>query len=198
MNGPSHSTLLERIDGLDEARVFRVDEADLGHQQHARVEVLAAEALDEGLAALAPGTARGSWRGSCRRAPRQMRRAFGRLPRTAAILASRSQAAQHISDDEVCTRARVRSSHMPASGWSWKRQACSPIAFERGEVARVGATEQAMVEERLRRAENDVAVDVVLEVLVGLVADAHRTHAAVARPASARSLSVRVCSRPMP
>ncbi len=33
-----------------------------------------------------------------------------------AILASRSQAAQLISAELVWTRARVRSSHMPASG----------------------------------------------------------------------------------
>src|SRR6185436_13832852 len=45
---------LERIDGLDEARILRVDEADLGHEKDARIEVLAAEALDEGLPAFAP------------------------------------------------------------------------------------------------------------------------------------------------
>ncbi len=53
-------------------------------------------------------------------------------------------------------------------------------ALELGEIARVGAPEQAMVEESLRCAENDVAVDVVLDVLERLVADAHRRHAAVA------------------
>ena len=55
MNGPSAQRPLERLDGADEARVARIEETDLGHQQHAGVEVLAAEALDEGLALLAPG-----------------------------------------------------------------------------------------------------------------------------------------------
>ena len=53
--------------------------------------------------------------------------------------------------------------------------------LESGEVGGVGAAKEAVVVEGLRRAEDDVAVDVVLEVLVRLVADAHRTHAAVAR-----------------
>ena len=35
-----------------------------------------------------------------------------------ATLASRSHATQLMRADEVCTRARVRSSHMPASGVS--------------------------------------------------------------------------------
>ena len=41
---------------------------------------------------------------------------FSACPTTVAIFASRSHAAQHISDDDVCTRVRVRSSHIPASG----------------------------------------------------------------------------------
>ena len=179
MNGPSDSTLLERIDGLDEARVVRVDEADLGHQQHAGVEVACRRSSRRRPAASRSTTARGSWRGSCRRGCARSP-AFVTWPSTAAILASRSHAAQHISDDEVCTRARVRSSHIPASGWSWKRQACSPMPSSSAKSRSVGAPEQAMVEERLRRAEDDVAVHVVLEVLEGLVADPHRAHAAIA------------------
>ena len=49
-----------------------------------------------------------------------------------------------------------------------------------------------MVEEGLRRAEDDVAVDVVLEVLDGLVADAHRPHAAIPGRATARLLGERL------
>ena len=39
-------------------------------------------------------------------------------PRCAAILASRSHPAQHITLEKVCTRGVPRSSQMPASGWS--------------------------------------------------------------------------------
>ena len=53
--------------------------------------------------------------------------------------------------------------------------------FQSREVRGVGATKETVVVEGLRRAENDVAVDVVLEVLVRLVADAHRAHAPVSR-----------------
>ena len=127
MKGPSQSARLEGGDGLDEARIGRLDEAHLGHQQNARVEVPAAEALDEGLARLAPGLLEDLRRGRSSARSRQNGTRSG-APTTAAILARRSQAAQHISDEEVWTRARVRSSHMPASGWSCIAQACSPTA----------------------------------------------------------------------
>ena len=77
-------------------------------------------------------------------------------------------------------RARAQLPH-PGVGLIVEAPGLLAHAFELGEVAQVGTTEQPMVEERLRRAENDVAVHVVLEVLEGLVADPHRTHAAIAR-----------------
>jgi hypothetical protein len=52
-------------------------------------------------------------------------------PRRSAIRASRSHAAQHITLEKVCTRARVRSSQMPASGWSWSFQAWLPTRSRR-------------------------------------------------------------------
>jgi hypothetical protein len=55
--------------------------------------------------------------------------------------------------------------------------------------------QQPVVVEGLRRAEHDAAVDVVLEVLVRLVAHAHRAHAAVAGRAR-RCDSGSVSSRP--
>ena len=68
MKGPSHSTLLHRVDGADEARVAGRQEADLGHQQHAGVEFAAAEALDEGAGAR-------SFQACCRIASRMRLRA---------------------------------------------------------------------------------------------------------------------------
>jgi hypothetical protein len=53
-------------------------------------------------------------------------------------------------------------------------------AFEQNEIAAVGLAEQPVVVEGLGRAQHDVAVDVVLEMIEGLVAHPHRAHAAVA------------------
>ncbi|MNT26404.1 hypothetical protein D3C72_1619750 [compost metagenome] len=52
--------------------------------------------------------------------------------------------------------------------------------FQRGELGFSAPVEQAMVEESLRRAQDDVAIDVVLEMFLRLVADAHGTIAPVA------------------
>ena len=48
------------------------------------------------------------------------------------------------------------------------------------EQRRVAHARQALVDEHLRRAEDDAAVGIVLELLGRLVADAHRPHAAEA------------------
>ncbi len=74
-------------------------------------------------------------------------------------------------------RARVRSSHMPASGCACSCQAWSPTRSSSSKSSPIGAPEQPVIVERLRRTEHDVAVDVVLEVLECLVAHAHRAHA---------------------
>jgi hypothetical protein len=63
-------------------------------------------------------------------------------PRRAAMRARRSQAAQHITLEKVCTRALPRSSHSPASGWS-----CSAGAL----AERFQAMEQGFVAARTRR-----------------------------------------------
>ena len=52
-------------------------------------------------------------------------------PRCAAIRANRSQPAQHITLENVCTRGLPRSSQSPASGWSYSFAACSPNASRR-------------------------------------------------------------------
>jgi len=160
-------------------RGSRVDEADLGHQQHARVQILAAEALDEGLPALAPRLLEnlGADRvgaGAPRRVARCLADDGGDLRQPVAGGPAHQR------------RRRVDASagaQLPHAGVGLIVEAPGLLAhaFELGEVAQVGAPEQAMVEERLRRAQHDVAVDVVLEVLVRLVADAHRTHAAITR-----------------
>src|SRR4029450_6989614 len=52
--------------------------------------------------------------------------------------------------------------------------------FESLEERDVARSRKALVEEHLRRRENEAAVGVLLPLLLGLIADAHRTHAAIA------------------
>ena len=86
--------------------------------------------------------------------------------------------------DDVCGAARVRSSQMPASGWSCSSSARSPSHSILRKSSIAGRTQQPVIEECLRRCEYRVAVHVVLVMLVRLVADAHRTHAAIAGKAT--------------
>jgi hypothetical protein len=52
--------------------------------------------------------------------------------------------------------------------------------FQLVEQRRVAAPRQALVEEDVGGGQHRRAIDVVLDLLIGLVADAHRAHAAVA------------------
>src|SRR3546814_10166566 len=52
-------------------------------------------------------------------------------------------------------------------------------AFEAFEIALVGHAEQLLVEKALHRRQHDLAVSVVLDLLIGGVADPHRSHAAI-------------------
>ncbi len=79
--------------------------------------------------------------------------------------ASRSQAAQHMIAEEVCTRARPRYSQMPASGLSNSRAACSPSSVEAAEQRLVAGARQALVEECLVGRQHHGAIDVVLDLL---------------------------------
>ncbi len=74
-----------------------------------------------------------------------------------------------------------------------------PLAdtFERVEILDARHAEQARVEERLHVGQHDLAVRVVLDLFIGLVADAHRPHGAIAGQLfSIRS--TRVASPPTP
>ena len=60
---------------------------------------------------------------------------------------------------------------MPASGLIVPLKGAVAGAFEAMEVVDAGRAQQALVEERLRRRQDHVSVDIVLQVLVGLIAD---------------------------
>ena len=82
--------------------------------------------------------------------------------------------------ENVCTRALPRSSHRPASGWSYDRERAAAERLQALEQRDVAAADEALVEEHVRRGEDRGAVDVVLHLPVRVVADAHRPHAAIA------------------
>ena len=69
---------------------------------------------------------------------------------------------------QACVRTRVQ----PPCRFSGR--------LEARECSRVAGRIEALVEEQLHRSEHDAAVDVVLALAPGIVADAHRTHAAIA------------------
>ena len=100
------------------------------------------------------------------------------IPNRSAMRARRSQAAQHMTAEKVWTRALPRSSQRPASGWSKQRIACSPglETTEKGFVAPMG---EPLIEEYMCRGEDRRTIHVVLDLPVGLIADAHRSHAPV-------------------
>ena len=52
--------------------------------------------------------------------------------------------------------------------------------FQPFEIVDVGGAQQSLVEEGLRCPQHDIAEDIVLEVLMRLIADTYRTHAAIA------------------
>ena len=101
-------------------------------------------------------------------------------PSRIAIRASRSQPAQHITLENACTRRRPRSSHSPASGWSWTCNARRAQRLEALEERQVAALHETLVEKHVRCREDRGAVDVVLHLLEGRVADAHGPHAVIA------------------
>ena len=66
------------------------------------------------------------------------------------------------------------------------------------EVVRAGGREQALVEKGLRGAEHQIAIGVVLEMLIGLVADADRAVAAIALQLRQDALGELMLSSPTP
>ena len=83
--------------------------------------------------------------------------------------------------EDVCTRVAPRSSHRPASGSCPDARGLLAERLELREQSLVTGPQQPAVEEGVGRRENRGPVDVVLHLPIGLVPDADRSHAAVAR-----------------
>jgi hypothetical protein len=89
--------LLDRVEGGEEARIVGLEEAHVDQLEQAGVELVAAEGRGEALLGREPGGLLDPSRGSRRRARATRRRSSSR-PSTSAALASRSQAAQLITE----------------------------------------------------------------------------------------------------
>ena len=157
---------------------FGGQEADLRHQQQPRLDVRAAEAVHEAVAPRVPGAAldrRADLVGAV--LPERARAPAATMRRNAREPVAGSPA--HERGGRVHALARAQLPHARV------RRRIDAIglladALETREVLHRRGTQQAAVEEGLRRGQHDVAIDVVLQVLERLVADAHRAHAAIA------------------
>ena len=171
--------LLEGVDGGHEARVVRVDEIHFGHQQRAGVEVAPAETFGERLALIAPGFAQDPFPDDVG-APAPVTDALGHLQRRRGLGQPVAGGPAHESGRGVDTAAGTQLPHAGV-GLVVKAKSLFTHRFEVAEFGLAGTAKQPLVVERLRSAQHDVAVHVVLEMLLRLVAQPHRPLAAVAR-----------------
>ena len=130
------------------------------------------------LALLAPGAVEDflracSWRARSSRAPRSA------SPTRRAMRARRSQPAQEIAAENVCRCRLPAKFPRPRVGLLERRDGALAEPVQPLEQRLVAGAHQALVEEQLRGREDHRAIDVVLHLLGGQVAEAHRTHAAI-------------------
>src|SRR6516162_106737 len=125
--------LLYGRNGAEEARIRRGDEANLLQQQETGIHVfppkLSTKVFCSESHALSRIVARIRFASVRQWLTRSER------PRMPAILASRSQAAQHIALEKVWTRIRPRNSHKLASGSNANTAACCPSSSRRANIA---------------------------------------------------------------
>lgn len=168
-------------DGRDrhhEAWIGGRNEAEVGDQQNRRVEILVSEGADNRAALLAPGLVENG--------------ALDRRGLVAPVGATRRHAEvardlrQPVASGPA-ERCRVgmdagATAIFPYAGVGRQRERRRAFAelFETTEEGLVAHLRQAMVDEHLLGAENDAAVDVVLRLLCGGIADAHGTLTAIA------------------
>ena len=181
-----HQLALDGLDGADDPRIGRRQEADAGEHEQAGVELVGAVVLHEAVLLrvealladlgldlvgdLAPAIDRHARCGRC----------------CSAIFTARSNATHAITFDCVKWRCGPRISQMPSSGSCQTRSRCSIIAGEqlarlrvvRREVLR--SAREPGLDAASSAASRDLAEHVELELLARLVADAHRLRVLVA------------------
>src|SRR5712692_3726062 len=170
--------LLDRLDRRGEARVVGAQEIELVKEEQARVQVLAAESGGEGPALLVPGPL----------ADRRMHRVGARAPRARAVREPdargdlREAVAPRPAHDAREGMHALRPEQLPQAGVGLVEERGGALAelLELAEERLVAAQREPRVEEHVRRGEDRRSEDVVLDLRIRLIADPHRTHAAVA------------------
>ena len=177
----------------DKARIVRGDEADLGHQQHGSIQRLTAEGAGEGLSRLVPGFAQNGLADGVG--------ALAPIGDAGVQAQPGGDAGQPVTGGPAHDRRggvdMGAAAIFPDPGIRRVVDGKGALAdnLEMLELQPAGAGLQPVVEKGLRRAQDDMAVDVVLDVLGGLVAEAHRPHAAIAGQVRGRSLGEVVFQR---
>ena len=162
----------------DKARVMGVDKPDFDHQQYARVQVTAAKAFCKCLPLFAPGLAQDAFaHHRCMAAP---------MIGAQVLLQGDSNLAQPVAGSPAHQRRRgvhpCAGPKLPHAGIGLVpgQQRLLAHRLQPLEFGQPGTMQQPVVMKCLRRTEHHVAVHVMLKMLLRLVADAHRPHAAVA------------------
>ena len=184
-DGIAHNVLvaqkfaLDRGDGRDETRIVGLDHAEFGQQQHAGVEIVGAEGRGESLARFDSRIFRAAPRGCgrrCRSSKRRDRqsRAFARWRRAGC---SRPSTSRPNGCARACGRDIPRCRHRARTQAA---SAFSPMRFKQAKQRFVAGRRQPPVEEHRHRGKDDTAIGVVLRLIGGGIADAHRAVAAIA------------------
>jgi len=175
---PAPQTLLDRLQRRLEPWIVGREEAQVEQLDQARIEVVATERRRDTLRILAP----------CRVLDRRADRVRAFLPERPAILKPENlRSVRQPVAGRPAHRRRIGvdvrfGAQLPQASVGLVVRLPRAVAdqFEALKVLLAGHPEQPLVEECLHVRQDDLAVRVVLDLLVCLVADAHRAHAAIA------------------
>jgi hypothetical protein len=168
---------LDRVDRAEEAGITGRDESDLLHQEQAGIDVIAAESGNEAVLGRAPGAFEDGRAQAVGDLP-PIGRAIGKVERARDLGQTIAGCPAHDRRKRVDFSPAAK---LPRTGVGLESRQSGAFAqgFQAVEERRVARAGQPPIEEHLRHGEDDAAVGVVLDLLLGEIADAHRPHAAV-------------------
>ena len=168
----------QRIHRGNKARVFWLDKADFNHQEHAGVQVTPAKTFGKGRALFAPGLTQDTrLHHGCMVLP--VRGALG-------LFEHHSNFAQPVARGPAHQRRRGvyagSGAQLPHASVRFIVSAHRLLAhlFEPFELGQPGAVQQPVVVKSLGCTQYHIAVNIMLKMLLRLVANADRAHAALA------------------
>src|SRR6056297_438510 len=171
---PAAELLLDGVHGADEARVVGLQETEVVHHQQARVHLRAPEALGEGLLPVVPGLLADDLV--------DVARLTAPVGRAVGEAEARGDARQPVAGGPAHERGEgvhpLPAPVLPEAGVGLVVQPHRDGAelLEQLEFGHAAGMREALVEEHLGGGEHHRAIDVVLVLLVGLIAEAHRSH----------------------